>query len=49
MNQIELRRAVIRTLRAGIVKKHPPGKRRDHLLARLDLLVERPVGRRAFE
>jgi hypothetical protein len=40
MNQIELCRAAIRTLRVGIIKKDPPGKRRDHLLARLEVIIE---------
>ena len=39
MTDDQLRRAAIRTLRAGIVRRNPPGER-EHLLARLDLLLE---------
>ena len=28
------------TLRAGIIRKHPPGERRYYLLARLEVLIE---------
>jgi hypothetical protein len=45
MTRIELRRAAIRTLRAGIIAKHPPGETRDHLLARLEAPIERSPGR----
>jgi hypothetical protein len=41
MNDKQLRRAAIRTLRAGIIPKNPPGERRDRLLARLEAIVER--------
>jgi hypothetical protein len=41
MIRAELRRAAILTLRAGIIKKHPPGERRDHLMARLEVIIER--------
>jgi len=41
MNRIGLRRAATRTLRAGIIKKHQPGERRDHRLARLEVIIER--------
>jgi hypothetical protein len=40
MTDNQLRRAAIRTLRAGFVRRNPPGERREHLLARLDLLLE---------
>jgi hypothetical protein len=36
VKQTQLRRAAIRTLRDGIIKKHPPGERRGQLLARLE-------------
>jgi hypothetical protein len=41
MNQIQLRRAAIRTLRAGIIRKYPPGERRDTPLGRLEVTIER--------
>jgi hypothetical protein len=42
MDQTELRRAAIRTLRAVIIRRRPPGERRDHLLAWLEVIVEGP-------
>lgn len=45
MNQTLLRRAAIRTLRAGIIHRHPPGERRGHLLARLEVIIERSAHR----
>jgi hypothetical protein len=40
MNQQQLLRAAVRTLRAGVIRKHPPGEKRDHLLARLEVLIK---------
>jgi len=40
VNQKQLLAAAVRTLRAGIILKNPPGERRDHLLARLEVLIE---------
>jgi hypothetical protein len=36
MTDNQLRCAAIRTLRAGIINKHPPGEKWDQLLARLE-------------
>jgi hypothetical protein len=41
MNNEELQRAAVHTLRTGITQKNPPGEKRDHLLARLDIVLER--------
>jgi hypothetical protein len=41
MHQKQLRRTAVRTLRAGIIRKHPPGEKRDHLLALVEVLAER--------
>jgi hypothetical protein len=49
MNQTQLLRAAARTLRVGIMRKHPPGERRDHLLARLDALIEKSLQQRLHQ
>jgi hypothetical protein len=44
--QQQLCRAAVRALRAGIIRKHPPGDKRDHLLALLEVLTEAASTRR---
>ncbi len=48
MNQKDVFRAAIRTLRAGIILKHPPGDKRGHLLARLEVIIEQSAVIRVF-
>jgi hypothetical protein len=40
-------RAAVRTLRVGIIRKHPPGQTRDHFMARLGALIEQSAHRNA--
>ena len=47
MDQKQLLAAAVRTLRAGITPKHPPAERPEHLLARLDVIIERSARRNA--